>query len=76
MIVSNGTTADTVTNIITINPQNGCVLSLIDASSIVKIEGDKYNDVLNGIAYDFAHQSLYLTGKNWKNIYQVRIINK
>ncbi|MBN1131133.1 MAG: glutaminyl-peptide cyclotransferase, partial [Chitinispirillaceae bacterium] len=29
--------------------------------------------VLNGIAYDAATRTFYLTGKKWKNIYRVTI---
>lgn len=32
-------------------------------------------DVLNGIAYDSEKKKLYLTGKLWKNIYEVKIID-
>jgi glutaminyl-peptide cyclotransferase len=32
------------------------------------------DDVLNGIAYDSAHDRLLVTGKNWPKIYEIRIL--
>jgi glutamine cyclotransferase len=57
-----------------INPKNGRVLRWIDCSGIVEKERPPSPDhVLNGIAYDRATQTFYLTGKKWKNIYVVRL---
>ena len=33
-------------------------------------------DVLNGIAYDPASGKIYLTGKNWPKLYEVRLVEK
>ena len=33
-------------------------------------------DVLNGIAYDKKTGKIYLTGKNWPKLYEVRIVEK
>ena len=32
------------------------------------------SDVLNGIAYDATTQNFYVTGKNWKNMYEISIL--
>jgi glutamine cyclotransferase len=55
-----------------INPQNGIVKGWIDLTGIYK--SNNTNDVLNGIAYDSQTNRLFVTGKNWPNIYQVTII--
>ncbi|MDP9084093.1 MAG: glutaminyl-peptide cyclotransferase, partial [Pseudomonadota bacterium] len=31
-------------------------------------------DVLNGIAYDAKHDRLYVTGKNWPKVFEIRIL--
>ena len=33
-------------------------------------------DVLNGIAYDSKTGKIYLTGKNWPKLYEVKLIEK
>ena len=33
-------------------------------------------DVLNGIAYDSKTGKIYLTGKNWPRLYEVKLIEK
>lgn len=60
-----------------IDPTTGRVLEMIDCREIVRREGLKSNDaVLNGIAYDTHNKMFFLTGKNWKNIYLCRLIQK
>ncbi len=54
-----------------INPTSGEVKGYIDLTGIYK-SGDS-ESVLNGIAYDQETRSLYVTGKNWPNIYQITI---
>jgi len=31
-------------------------------------------EVLNGIAYDDQNDKLYVTGKNWPNLYEIRLV--
>ena len=33
-------------------------------------------DVLNGIAYDAVHKRLFVTGKLWPNLFEIRIVAK
>jgi glutamine cyclotransferase len=54
-----------------INPQNGQVKGWIDLSGIY--QSNDPNAVLNGIAYDSQTNRLYVTGKNWPNLYQITI---
>jgi glutaminyl-peptide cyclotransferase len=55
-----------------INPQTGLVKGWIDLTGIY--QPNNTDDVLNGIAYDSQTNRLYVTGKNWPNLYQITII--
>ena len=40
---------------------------------------DRANDpdaVLNGIAYDAAHDRLFVTGKRWPKLFEIRLVKK
>jgi glutamine cyclotransferase len=54
-----------------INPQTGTVKGWIDLSGIH--QSNNPDDVLNGIAYDTQTGRLFITGKNWPNLYQITI---
>ena len=46
----------------------------IDLSRLVaSVDRRSGEDVLNGIAYDEAGDRLFVTGKNWPSLYQIRI---
>jgi glutamine cyclotransferase len=57
-----------------INPQNGAVKGWIDLTGIY--QSNNIDDVLNGIAYDSATGRLFVTGKDWPNLYQITITPK
>jgi glutamine cyclotransferase len=60
--------------IVIIDPGTGRVVGRIDASPLLDRLGSTDGiDVLNGIAYDPADRSFYLTGKLWPEIFQVRL---
>lgn len=60
--------------IVIINPKTGQVKGYIDLTSIY--QADDPEAVLNGIAYDQSKDALYVTGKNWPNLYQIIISPK
>ena len=67
----------TTDEIVIINPKNGYVEGVVDCrgllpNSLKTVE----TDVLNGIAYDSQTKKLYLTGKNWPKLYEVKLIEK
>jgi glutaminyl-peptide cyclotransferase len=67
------------TNLIArIDPQTGKVVGWIDLSGILppgdRIEG--HTDVLNGIAYDAATDRLFVTGKLWPKLFEIRLLRK
>jgi glutamine cyclotransferase len=60
-----------------ISPQNGEVVGWIDLqgllSPIYRLESGA---VLNGIAYDANRKRLFVTGKLWPSIFEIRIVSK
>ena len=61
--------------IIRISPRTGQVLGWIDLSGIIdKGELDGADDVLNGIAYDSTGDRLFVTGKLWRKLFEIRVI--
>lgn len=55
-----------------INPQNGQVRAWIDLSGLYVSQNR--DDVLNGIAYDPEADRLFVTGKNWPQLYQIELV--
>lgn len=66
------------TNIILrISPETGKVLGKIDMSNLLKPEDYHSSiDVLNGIAYDKENDRVFVTGKNWPKLFEVKIVKK
>ena len=61
--------------IVAINPEDGRVLSLIDLTGLRPEQNlEMQGEVLNGIAYDALNDKLYLTGKKWPNLYEIRLV--
>ncbi len=58
-----------------ISPASGKVIAWIDLSGL-RPPSVQQNDnaVLNGIAYDRQHDRLYVTGKLWPNLYEIKLI--
>lgn len=68
-------------DIIIINPENGTIEGKIDLTGLYssdnfKTDWDKSNNVLNGIAYDRAGKRLFVTGKKWPYIFEIKIVKK
>lgn len=55
-----------------INPQTGTVKGWIDLTEIY--QPNNLNDVLNGIAYDSQTNRIFITGKDWPTLYEIKII--
>lgn len=60
-----------------IDPASGRVLGWIDLSGLLDIRAlpDPQDDVLNGIAYDPAHDRLFVTGKCWPWVFEIRRVS-
>jgi glutamine cyclotransferase len=57
-----------------IDPANGKIVGWIDLDGISPDDTRRDGEnVLNGIAYDSASDRLFVTGKKWKKLYEIRI---
>lgn len=63
-------------NIVIINPEKGYVTGRILCDGILADNLKKGIDVLNGIAYDKKNRKIYLTGKLWPRLFEVRLHEK
>ncbi|MFL5298022.1 MAG: glutaminyl-peptide cyclotransferase [Phenylobacterium sp.] len=58
-----------------IDPATGKVKAWIDLSALPETQAAGNPDaVANGIAYDREHDRLFVTGKDWPHLYEVRLI--
>lgn len=58
-----------------ISPQTGRVLSWIDLSGLVAdADVQDSNAVLNGIAYDHKGDRLFVTGKLWPKLFEIKVV--
>lgn len=63
--------------VVIINPENGATKAVIDFSSLKeKVTQHSKLDVLNGIAYNPKTNTIFVTGKRWDKLFEVRIIEK
>lgn len=63
----------TSNEIAVIDPLSGKVIALIDATNLVN-EGKGNGEVLNGIAYQAKTNKLYMTGKFWPTMFEVKVL--
>ena len=68
-------------SLIIIDPNSGKVDGVANLNSLkTRIEHEQYIDdvdeVLNGIAYDKEHDRLFVTGKLWSKLYEIKLIKK
>ena len=58
-----------------VKPTNGAIEAVIDFKDLKnKVTNHSGLDVLNGIAYNAETKSLFVTGKRWDKLFEVRII--
>ena len=64
--------------IVRIDPATGKLLGRIDLKDIADDVAKKNRtaDVLNGIAHDPATERIFITGKNWPNLYEIKVAPK
>lgn len=66
-----------LTNLICrIDPESGQVLAWIDLTELADLErkANRGAEVLNGIAYDGEDGRVFVTGKLWSTIYEIRLV--
>ncbi|WP_413818463.1 glutaminyl-peptide cyclotransferase [Sphingobium sp.] len=57
-----------------INPQSGAVIDWIDLSPLAaQVPNSDPDAVLNGIAYDAAKDRLFVTGKFWPKLFEIKL---
>jgi glutamine cyclotransferase len=60
--------------IVRIDPASGKILGSIDLQGLLTSKGDcSQTDVLNGIAYDEATDRLFVTGKLWPKVFEIKL---
>jgi glutamine cyclotransferase len=58
--------------LVRIDPATGTVLGWIDLTGLLTAAERAKVDVLNGIVYDGANDRVYVTGKNWPTVFEIR----
>jgi glutaminyl-peptide cyclotransferase len=56
-----------------ISPDTGNVTAWVDLTGLRPRQGAPAEDVLNGIAYDAAGDRLFVTGKLWPTLFEIRL---
>ncbi len=57
-----------------INPETGVVEGILDLSALrSKIDKASKPDALNGIAYRKSSKTLFVTGKNWDTVFEIKL---
>jgi glutaminyl-peptide cyclotransferase len=61
-----------------IDPGTGHVVGWVDLKGLMDRSklADLSDDVLNGIAYDAAHDRLFVTGKRWPSLFEIRLVRE
>lgn len=63
--------------IVIINPKTGKVEGVVDCRGLLpKSLRKPSTDVLNGIAYNPETRKIYLTGKNWPKLYEIKLVER
>lgn len=64
--------------IVRIDPNSGKLLGRIDLNKLVDDEMNSNDnaDVLNGIAHDPETGRIFVTGKNWRRLFEIKVIAK
>ncbi len=59
-----------------INPETGTVEAILDLSGLRKNVKNKSAEVLNGIAYNPKTKTVFVTGKNWEKMFEIKVSEK
>ncbi len=59
-----------------IDPKSGKVVGWIDLSGLLTPQESQQADVLNGIAYDAEHDRLFVTGKLWPKLFEIKLVKR
>jgi glutaminyl-peptide cyclotransferase len=56
-----------------VNPTNGSVEGVLDMSGLRKFIKNPTAEVLNGIAYNPRTKTIFVTGKNWDKLFEIKV---
>ncbi len=59
-----------------IDPSSGKVIAWLDCANLITPEEQQHADVLNGIAYDQQNDRVFITGKLWTKIFEIKLKSK
>ena len=63
--------------IVRISPESGAVTGWVDLRGLhPRAQRRNSDDVLNGIAYDHQTDRLFVTGKNWPKLFELRLLSE
>ena len=63
--------------ILIVNPKNGAIDGILDLNGLQAKAGQRGQDnVLNGIAYDKENDRLFVTGKKWNKLFEIKYSKK
>lgn len=64
-------------SILIVDPSNGAIEGIVSLKGLQTKAGQEgENNVLNGIAYDAESDRLFVTGKNWNKVFEIKLIEK
>ena len=56
-----------------LNPVNGAVTGILNLSDLRKLVKNPEAEVLNGIAYNPKTKTIFVTGKNWDKMFEIKV---
>jgi len=62
--------------IVKVNPLDGRVTGSVDLSGLLSAGERAGTDVMNGIAYDAVGKRLFVTGKLWPKVFEIKLVKK
>ncbi len=64
-------------SILIVDPTSGAIEGIVNLKGLQSKAGQKGEDnVLNGIAYDEENDRLFVTGKKWAKVFEIKLVNK
>ncbi len=62
--------------VVKVNPLDGRVTGSVDLSGLLTAGERAGTDVMNGIAYDSVGKRLFVTGKLWPKVFEIKLVKK
>lgn len=58
-----------------VDPKTGDVIHILDLSKLRKLVKNQTAEVLNGIAYNPKTKTIFVTGKNWDKMFEIKLLD-